>query len=114
MPVVICQPGLWCWWYVAQRGVRSDGVVVGAPAFGQYPQFLDRVEDLRVEELISEFRVERFAVAVLPWRAGFDVQCLCADVGEPLTQVFRHELGTIIRTYVLRNALHYHDIGQRS
>jgi hypothetical protein len=84
MPVVICQPGLWCWWSVAQRGVRSDGVVVGAPAFGQYPQFLDRVEDLRVEELISEFRVERFAVAVLPWRAGFDVQCLCAGVGEPL------------------------------
>jgi hypothetical protein len=56
--------------------VWPDGVVVLAPAFGQHSQFFDRVEDLAVEELISELGVEALAVAVLPGRAGFDVQRL--------------------------------------
>ena len=52
MPHVVCQPGLGCWWSVAQRGVWSDGVVVDAPAFGQHAQFFYRVEDLTVQELV--------------------------------------------------------------
>jgi hypothetical protein len=42
-------------WPVTQRGVRSDRVVVNAPAFRQHTQLFDRVEDFAVEELISEF-----------------------------------------------------------
>ncbi len=84
MPLVICShPRLRGWRFVAQRGVWSDGVVVDAPALSQHTQFFDRVEDLSVEELISEFGVERFAVAVLPWRAGFDVQCFGSRVLQP-------------------------------
>ena len=72
-----------------------DSVVVHAPAFRQHVQFLDRVEDFAVQQLVSEFRVERFAVAVLPRRTGFDVQCFGARVAQLLAQVFGHELTPI-------------------
>src|SRR5580698_11412012 len=79
-----CQPYLWCWWPVTQRGVRSDRVVVNPPAFSQHAQFFHRVEDLTVEELVPELGVEALAVAVLPGRAGFDVQRLCSCLCKPL------------------------------
>src|ERR1700740_536009 len=103
MPLVVCQPCLWRGWSVAQRGVWPDGVVVDAPTLGQHTKFLDGVEDLRVEELIPELGVETLAVAVLPWRAGFDVQCFGARVCKPFAQVFRDELGAVVRAYVFRN-----------
>jgi len=43
--------------------VWPDGVVVPAPAFSQHTEFLHRVEEFQVEELIPEFRVEAFAIA---------------------------------------------------
>ena len=51
---------------IPQRGVWPDGVVLDAPAFGQYAQLFHRVEDLAIEELVTEFGVEALAVAVLP------------------------------------------------
>ena len=78
---------------VSQRGVWSDGVVVDAPALGQHAQFFDRVEEFAVEELISEFGVEAFAIAVLPRRSGFDVPCLCAGIGEPFAQILATNSG---------------------
>jgi hypothetical protein len=75
--------------------VWSDGVVVGAPAFGQHAKLFDRVEDFGVEELVPEFRVERLALAVLPRRAGFDVECLCAGVGEPFPRSFATNSGPL-------------------
>ena len=74
----------------------SDGVVVDAPALGQHTQFFHRVEEFAVEELISELGVEAFAVAVLPRRSGFDVQCFCAGIGKPFAQVLGHELGPVV------------------
>ena len=38
------------------------GVVVDPPALSQYLHFLERVEDLAVQGLIAQLRVERFAV----------------------------------------------------
>lgn len=88
MPFVGCvQPCFRSRWSLTQRGVRSDGVVVDAPAFGQHTQLLDRVEEFSVEDLIPQLAVERFAVAVLPRRTGFDVQCFCASISEPFAQV---------------------------
>jgi len=80
--------------------VWSDGVVVDAPAFGQHAKLFDGVKDLSVEELICEFGVERFTVAVLPGRAGFDIQRLCSCVRQPFAQVLRDELRTVVRMYV--------------
>src|ERR1700677_4562712 len=90
------QPCLWCGRSVSQRGVWSDGVVVDAPAFGQHAQFFHGIEEFAVEELVAQLGVEAFAVAVLPRRAGFDVQSLCAGIGEPFAQVFGDELRPVV------------------
>lgn len=73
-----------------------------APTFGQHAQFFDRVEEFAIEELVAQFGVEAFAVAVLPGRAGFDVECLCACVSEPFAQVFSNETPT---RYLIEDAL---------
>jgi hypothetical protein len=90
------QPCLWCWRSVSQRGVWSDGVGVDAPALGQHAQFFDRVEEFAVEELVAQLGVEAFPVAVLPGRAGFEVQSLCAGIGESSAQVFGDELRPVV------------------
>jgi hypothetical protein len=68
-------PRLWSWRPVAKRRVWPAGIVVQSPAFSQYSHLLHRVEDLSVQELVLQLRVEGLAVSVLPWTAGFDVQC---------------------------------------
>ena len=57
-----------------------DGVVVNPPTFGQDPDLLHRVEDLAVEELVTQLRVEALAVSVFPRAARLDVECLCTCV----------------------------------
>jgi hypothetical protein len=60
--------------------VGSDGVVFDPPVFGQYLGFQEGVELFGGQELVAEAAVERFAVGVLPGRAGFDERGL--DVTE--------------------------------
>ncbi len=55
---------------------------------GSEAKLFDGVEDLSVEKLIPQLRVEVLAVAVLPGRAGFDIQCLCSFVRQLFAQVF--------------------------
>ncbi len=112
-PVWFRRPCPLCRWFVAQRGVRPDSVVVHAPALSQHAQFLHRVKDFAVQEFISELRVERFAIAVLLRRAGFDVQCRGASINQPLAQILGHELWAIVRTKMLRHALAHHHVSQR-
>ena len=52
----------------------SDGVVVMAPLTNDDLGFLEAVEDLTVQQLVTHFAVEAFAVAVLPRTSRFDVQ----------------------------------------
>ena len=54
--------------------MRPSRVVVFAPALGQDLRFLQRVEDLAVEELIAQLAVERFTVAIFPGAAGLDIE----------------------------------------
>src|ERR1043166_1037250 len=56
---------------VADRGMRAHGIVVTAPAFDDDLGFAQRVEDLAVEQLVAQARVEAFDEAVLPWENGF-------------------------------------------
>jgi len=51
---------------VAQGAVRSDCVEVVPPAFDQDLGFSQRVEDLAVEQLISEAGIEALTIAVFP------------------------------------------------
>jgi len=69
---------------VAQRRVRPDSVEVDAPAFGQHTQFLHRVEDLSIQELIPQLRVEALAMAIFPGRTRFDIQRFRSPSIQPL------------------------------
>ena len=88
------------------------GVVVDAPTFSQDLYLLERVKDFPVQKLIAQLAVERFAVAVLPWRAGCDVQCFSAGLRQPFPQLPGHELRTVVTADVLRDAVLDHSLGE--
>jgi len=50
--------------------MRADGVVVMAPAFDDDLGFPQRVEDLAVEQFVSQARIKTFDKAVLSGAAG--------------------------------------------
>jgi len=81
---------------VAERGVRPHGIVVPPPLLDHDLGLGQRVEDLAVEQFVSEFTVERFHVAVLPRAAGFDLGGLGPDRGDPFAQRRSDELRPII------------------
>jgi hypothetical protein len=77
--------------------MRAFGVVVTAPGFDDDLRLGEAVEDLAVEQLVAELRVEALAVAVFPWRAGFDEGGPGADCGDPLPYCRGDELGAVAR-----------------
>ena len=91
-----------------------DSVVVNAPAFGQHTQFFHRVENLSVQKLIPQLRIGAFAIAVLPGRAGFDMQRFCACGSQPLAQILGRKLRAVVGAKMLRNALHHYPVCQRT
>ena len=59
-------------------------VVVLAPALDHDPRLDQAVEDLAIEQPVSQLRFEALATAVLPWTARLDVSRTGADGGDPL------------------------------
>ena len=53
--------------------MRPDRVVVPPPALDDYLCLLQRVEDLAIQKLISQLRVEALTIAILPGAAGHNV-----------------------------------------
>lgn len=53
-------------WLAPETAMRTDRVVVNPPAFDDHFGFLQRVEELAVEQLLAHLPVKRFAVAILP------------------------------------------------
>ena len=92
--------------------MRSDGIVVSSPAFDQHFRLAQRREDLTIQKLVSELRVQALAVAILPRTARFDVERLDADPAEPLPHIDRDELGTVVGANVLRRSVGDKEIGQ--
>ena len=82
------------------------------PAFSQHTQFLDRVEDFTIQELVPELGGKAFAVAVLPRRARLDVQRLCACACQPLAQVPGYKLRAVIGSKMSGNAFHHPDVSK--
>ena len=74
-----------------------------APAFDHDLRFLERVEDLAIEQLVAQAGVEALDEAVLPRTAWRYVGGLGADRGDPALHRFGDELWPIIRTNVLRH-----------
>src|ERR1700712_71659 len=85
---------------IADRGMRPDSVVVSAPTLDDDLRLAQRVEDLAVEKLVAQARVETLDEPVLPWTARGDVGGLCTDSADPLLHRLGDKLGTIVGTNV--------------
>ena len=64
------QDGFRGWWFVAERAVWSDRIVVLSPLLDQDAGFLQRIEDLPVQELVPELAVKALIIAVLQSRTA--------------------------------------------
>ncbi len=84
--------------------MRADRVVVATPALDDDLGFPQGVEDLAVEQFVTQARVEAFDVAVLPWTAWRDVCGPGADRGDPLLHGLGHELRTVVGSDVAWHA----------
>ncbi len=76
-----------------------------APALDQYFGLLQRVEDLRIQQLVPELAVEAFVVSVLPRAAGLDVERLHPDPPQPVTYGDDRELGSVVRADMVGRAI---------
>src|SRR5450755_597716 len=97
---------------IAERRVRSPGVVFHPPLLNHDLRLLQRVKDLPVQAFIPHLSVEALAVAVLPWTAWFDVQRVRSNLPQPLPQFLGHEFGTIVGANMLWDSSPDHYIGQ--
>jgi hypothetical protein len=68
-----------------------------APAFDDDPGLGECVEDLAIEEFVTQSRIEAFDEAVLPWASGLDIGGPCADRGDPFLHGPGDELRAIAR-----------------
>src|SRR5215831_2845082 len=77
--------------------MRPDRIVMAPPAFDDNLSFSESIEDLAIEQLIAQARVEALDVAVLPRTAPLDIGGLGADSGDPSLDGLGDELRSIIR-----------------
>lgn len=82
--------------------MRPGAVVLSAPALGQDLDFLERVEDLAIEKLVSEPGVEGFDVSVLPGTAWLDEERSHVQAAEPIADRLSRELRAVVGTNVGR------------
>ena len=62
---------------------------------------MQRVEDLSVEELVTELAVKTLDVAVLPWRARLDEERVHRHPPKPIANDSGSELGAVVAPDVL-------------
>ena len=85
----------------------SEAVVALPPPFDQNLRLLQRVEDLSVQQLVSELAVEALDIAVLPRRAWLDEQRPDTQPRHPIAYHLRREFRAVVGPDVLRDsALH--------
>jgi hypothetical protein len=96
-----------------------DRVVVPPPALDDDLGLAQRVEDLAVEELVAQARIEAFNEPVLPWASRSDVGGLSPDGANPLLHGGGDELRAIVGTDMLGHAAqgeqvrqHVDDVGR--
>lgn len=61
----------------------SLGIVMMSPSFDQHLGFTERGEDLGVQQLVPEFTVKAFVVAVFPGAPRRNVEGLDPNLGQP-------------------------------
>src|SRR3954462_11849879 len=77
---------------VADRGMRSDGVVVTPPALDDDLRLAKDVEDLAIEQLVPEPGSEALDVPVPPGAARSHLVGFGSDTPDPLLDGFGDEL----------------------
>ena len=82
-------------------------VVVPSPLLNDDPGFIEAVEDLSVEQFISEPAVEALTVSVLSRAAWFDISRLRSNSCNPLSYGLSDELRAVVRPYECWRATHY-------
>jgi hypothetical protein len=80
------------------------GIVVAPPAFDDNLGLGERVEDLAIEQLIAQTRIEGLDEAILPWAARRNVGGSRPDSGNPFLHGLGDELRAIVGTNVLGHA----------
>jgi hypothetical protein len=60
------------------------GVVVTTPDFDRDLRLLQCVKDFAVEQLVAQFAIEAFAIAIFPRVPSFDASCLGTNCSDPL------------------------------
>ena len=91
--------------------MRTDGVVVTAPAFDDDLRLFQRVEDFAVEQFVTKARIKTFDKAVLPGAAWRDVCGLGSHGRDPILQGFSDELRAIVGTDVAGHTTQDEEIG---
>ena len=81
---------------VAQCTVRSFRVVVSPPLLDQDLSLLEAIEDLAIEQFVSETGVEALAVSVLLWATRLNVGRAGTDSCNPVANCLRHELRAVV------------------
>src|SRR5258708_3315238 len=89
-----------------------DRVVVTTPAFDDDLRLSQCVEDLAVEQLVTQAGIKTLDKAVLPGTAGRDVGGLCADGTDPILHRLGNELRAIIGPDMPRHAAQDEQVGE--
>ena len=76
-------------------------VVLIAPPFDEHLGLLQSIEDLSIQELVSQSTVERFNVSVFPRTARLNEESFHADLFEPLPNGFSCELRSVVGANVV-------------
>ena len=79
--------------------MRPDGVVLLTGSFDHHLGLSQGVEYLSVEQLISQFSVEAFVVAILPGATWLDIEGLHSQTAQPLTHGLSCEISTKLRQW---------------
>lgn len=78
--------------------MRSLAVEGQSEVFDDATRLDSVVEEFQVQALVAQFAVHRLALAILPGRAGLDIQRLHVLLLKPLFEVALHELGPVVAT----------------
>ena len=93
--------------------MRPDGIVVPSPGFDDCLGLVEGVEDLAIQQFVTQLAIEAFAIAILPGTAWFDVGGLGTHGRNPLSERQGNELRTIVRPDVGWDTTLDEEIAQR-
>src|SRR5664280_477313 len=93
--------------------MRPQAVVEPPPARDDDLRLLERVEELTVQQFVTQLAVERFDVAVLPGAAGLDEQGGDPEVTEPFAHRLGDELRAVVGADVLGDAVLEEEVSER-